>query len=274
LRLFVVGTAALLLVTTSARAQSQSEPSLAFTIAAGLTSGGHLWSIDNQPLPVSGSPDTDFVGLGRRIRPGLAASLAISFYRSPHFGLNGEIAYVGLGTEQQCRDPAAGYKPDTENTNRQACHTANGLHDASSAISFLAGVTYRILDQTKVQPYVRVNAGLGLLGNSFVETAGYVQVSQCVSADNVCSYPLLLERKRAAASWVASLAAGFAFYLSEGYRVRMEGRDLIMTLPVVQGPAPNTPGGNIAVTRRTIRHTPVFMIGLDVLLERRHTRRY
>jgi len=97
LRLFWSVIGALLLWTTSARGQSPSEPSLAFTISAGMSTGQKLWSIDNQTLIVSGGQGaTDSVGLARSIRPGIAASLGLSYYRSPHWGLNAEIAYFGL----------------------------------------------------------------------------------------------------------------------------------------------------------------------------------
>jgi len=141
-------------------------------------------------------------------------------------------------------------------------------------VSFLAGGTYRFLNQAKVQPYVRVNAGIALLGSSYVETVGYVKVDACATIDHICPYALLSEKSHAGASWMVSLAGGFAYYLGPSYRVRMEGRDLILTLPRVTGPAPNGTTGNFADSRRIVKHIPVFMIGFDVLLERRHTRRY
>jgi hypothetical protein len=258
------------------RAQSADEPSLAFTISGGLTTGGKLWRIDAQPLTAPGASQ-DTVGLARRLLPGVAASLGISLFRSPHVGINGEIGYFSLSGEQACVPPANGYQPSTPaatNLNPQACTTANGLRKATSVIAFLGGFMFRPSSTAHVQPFLRANAGLALLNNSFIETIGIVHDTSCVTNDDICFYTLLSEQRHVGASWIVSLAGGVSFDLGPGYRVRMEGRDLMLSIPTVSGPA--TPGGtfNYAPTNRVVRHVPVFMIGFDVLLEQRRTRRY
>ena len=257
----------------AARAQSASEPSLAFTISGGMSAGQKLWNVDNQRLVAPGGA-YDTVRLGRRLTPGLTASLAMSFFRSPHFGFNGEIAYFGLSSEQRCIGPAT-YVTDTDNLNKKACDNANGRHVASSVIGFMAGAIYQFLDSSSAwHPYLRANAGLGLLGASFVETIGFVHHPMCSTSDQICPYTLLSEKKKTSATVLLSIAGGFSVNLGTGYRVRMEGRDLILQIPQVQGPATPTSTGNIATTKLTTKHVPVFTIGFDVLLERRHTRRY
>lgn len=280
MRLFV-GIMALALVAPAwSHAQSASEPSLAFTISGGLTTGGILWNLDNQAILAPGGPPAQFdtMRLGRRMVPGITASLAVSYFRSPHWGLNAEVGYFGVGSEQQCTGPAV-YKPDSENLNRQGCDRANGRHTSTSVIGFLVGGTYRFFPTAAVQPYLRGNVGLGLLGNSFVETLGIVQHSSClpIASDGICPYVLLSERNKPGATLLVSLAGGFAYQLGPGYRVRMEFRDMVMTLPEVTGPAPN-PGSlnndNFPPTRNVVRHIPLLTIGFDVLLEQRRTRRY
>ena len=272
----IAATLALGLLASPLAAQSREDPSLAFTISGGMSAGGDLWRIDRQPLAAPGTAQ-DTVGLARRLRPGIAASLGMSFFRSPHVGLNFEVAYFGLGSEQTCEPPAAGFVPNPDNSesiNSKACTNAHGQHTASGAIGFLAGGTYRFLDPQKVQAYVRVNAGVALLSNSFVQTVGLVHDTACVSADNICPYQILSERNRQSATWLVSLAGGFSYYLGPGYRVRMEGRDLLLTLPIAAGPAVPGSTGNFPPIKHVVKHIPVFMIGFDVLLERRHTRRY
>jgi hypothetical protein len=259
-------------VAPAARAQSADEPSLAFTISGGLTAGGKLWRIDAQPLLAPGGQDT--VGLARRLLPGIAASLGISLFRSPHLGINGEVGYFSLAGEQGCTPPASGFLADTVHTNEQGCTTANGLHKATSVIAFLGGLTYRPSGTAHVQPFLRANAGLALLNNSFIETIGVVHAQKCNTNDNLCVYELLSEKHKTSASWVVSLAGGVSFDLGPGYRVRMEGRDLIVSIPTVTGPGVPSGTFNYPQAARVVRHVPVFMIGFDVLLEQRHTRRY
>ena len=255
-------------------AQSREEPSMAFTISGGMATGGDLWRIPRQELLVSGST-RDTVGLARRLRPGITASLGMSYYRSPHFGLNAEIAYFGLGTESSCSPPAAGFAAGPNSVNAKACTSVQGQHQSSGVIGFMAGATYRFFRTESVQPYVRVNAGVGLVSNSFIQTVGIVHdTTTCTTSDRICAYPLLAERNRPGATWLVSLAGGFSYPLGPGYRVRMEGRDLILTLPVATGPAPFPNPGSFVPTKNIVKHIPAFMIGFDVLLERRHTRRY
>ncbi len=275
MRTFATVAVLAVLAAPAARAQSADEPSLAFTISAGLSTGQKLWNVDNQPLLApAGAYDT--VRLGRRLVPGLTASLGMSLFRSPHWGLNAEIGYFGVGSEQLCIGPAV-YANDSLNLNRQGCENANGRHAASSAIGFLVGGVHQFLDSSSAwHPYIRANAGVGLLGASFVETNSLVHGPQCAGispSDNICPYTILSERKKRSATFLVSLAGGFTVNFGQGYRIRMEGRDLIMQIPRVTGPADPTTG-NIADAKLVVKHVPSFTIGLDVLLERRRTRRY
>lgn len=272
MRLFVSVTA-LALLAAPAMAQTPDEPSLAFTISGGRTTGAKLWTIDRQELTATGT-NRDTVVLGRRLRPGLQASLGVSYYRSPHFGWNAEVAYFGLNNTQRCELAGAAYDPDANNLNSQACPSANGGKKVTSIVAFLVGGTFRLFDETKVQPYIRGNVGLGLMGSSLIETSGIVTSPSCLTTDSRCPLQLASERKRVSATLLASVAAGFAYPLGRGYRVRMEGRDLMVSLPVATGPAPIDPQGYFPPTDRVLKHIPTFTIGFDVLLERRRSRRY
>lgn len=254
----------------TARAQSSSEPSLVFSITGGLTTGQRLWSVNNQEIPVvkPGPLETDSLVLARRLQPGLVASLGMSFFRNRHFGLNAEIAYFGINSKQQCIGPAV-YKAGTTNQNQIGCETANNRNAGTSVIGFMGGAIYQLGDSATFRPYFRANAGLGLLAASYVETNGDLS---CTTG--VCPFPLLLEKSTRSMTWLVSLSAGIAVDLGPGYRVRMEGRDLLISLPHVDGPAPLGPTGAVATTRSVLKHIPMFMIGFDVMLERRRARRY
>ncbi|HEY2804284.1 MAG TPA: hypothetical protein VGI92_00340 [Gemmatimonadales bacterium] len=251
-------------------AQSRDQPSLAFTISGGLNAGGDLWQVDKQVLrSTTGGQDTATVN--RRLRPGLTATLGMSYFQSPHFGWNAEIAFYGLGTEQDCRGPAV----YSDAFNQKVCTSASGGHIGSNLISFQGGGTWRLGDPDKVTPYVRANLGVAFIGNSFVETSTFIQDPACTTADNVCEVKIITERNPRTFTWTTSLAIGVSMPIGSGYRFRMEGRDLITALPVIDSPA--LIGVNsqpVSDSHMKLKNIPIFTFGFDVLLERSHARRY
>jgi hypothetical protein len=253
---------------------SPQEPHLVFSISVGLSSGSRLWVLPKHPQPVVGGTlnNQDTLALGRVLRPGIVAGLAATYFTSPRFGWTAEVTYFGLSSEQRCTGPVV-YQPEVDRINTQACDRAQGLHVATSAVGILGGATFRFFPDQRVEPFVRAVAGLGLLGNSYIATSGVVRSAQCQTADNVCSLTLIKESKTSQFTFVTSLSGGFSFALSPAYRVRFEGRDVITSLPIATGNGTSS-DPVVVPTGRAIKHIPVFTIGMDIILERRHTRRY
>jgi len=253
---------------------SPQEPHLVFSISAGMSAGKDLWVLLDHPQPVVGGSPTiqDTLDIGRVLRSGIVAGLAASYYTTPRFGWTAEVTYFGFASEQRCSGPAA-YQPEPEQINMQACDRAQGLHVATSIVGFLGGATYRFFPDRRVEPFLRAVAGLGLLGNSYVQTSGTVHSTQCQTVDNFCSLTLVREDQEDQFTFVTALSGGFSFALSPAYKVRFEGRDVITSLPVVTGNG-SASDPSLVPTGRAIKHMPVFTIGIDIILERRHTRRY
>lgn len=253
---------------------SPQEPHLVFSISAGMSSGSHLWTLPAHPQPVVGGnlTDQDTMAIGRVLRPGIVAGLAASYYTSPRFGWTAEVTYFGFSGEQRCAGPAT-YQPEADNINKQACDRAQGLHIATSVVGFMGGATYRFFPDARVEPFIRAVGGLGLLGNSYIQTSGVIRSTQCQTFDNFCTLTLVKEDRESQFTFVTALSAGFSFALSPAYRIRFEGRDVITSLPVATS---NGQSSDPAVvnTGRVIKHIPTFTIGMDIVLERRHTRRY
>lgn len=257
--------ALLLLAPVALPAQTRSEPNLVFSFSLGLTTGKDLWSIPRQPLSVPGSAAFDTASIDRSLRPGLTATLSAALYTSPSFAWTAEIGYYGLGTEQRCEGPAV-YQPDPEDTNEQVCTSASGTRRATSIVGLQAGGIYRFMPAKRVTPYVRATAGVGMIGNSFVTTTGCFQT--------VCGYPLIEPDKGASVTWISTLTGGISVNVAQAYRVRMEFRDVIASVPTVTGVAVFGTGSHIAPTTRRVVHVPTFLFGVDLVFERRHTRRY
>ena len=265
----------LVLVASAAPAQTRDEPSLNFTLYGGLSTGGTLWNLSRQPLLAPGGPPPplDTVTIGRRLRPSTLAGLSISWFRSPHFALTADIAYLGFDSEELCHGPAL-YHPDPDDLNRQACNNSNGGVAGTSVVGFMVGGTYRLFPLAAVQPYLRATGGLGLLGSSYIETAALVFNPKCGTASRVCPTSLLEEQKSTYLTWVVSLSLGSSFRLSPGTRILFEARNILASLPVVTGPRNPFDFHSFPTTSRAVKHQPAFLVGLEILLERRHGRRY
>ncbi len=267
----LTGLALLATGASSLGAQTREEPSLIFSIGLGLTTGQRLWEV-TQPLPVAGGLLLDTVGLGRYLRPSLTATVGMTYFRSPRLGYAFEVGYFGVGSEQRCSPPAA-YAPEPNQVNSQGCTRAQGLHKETSVVGFQGGLMYRATPGT-FQPYARATAGLGLMGNSFIETSGPVVVPPNCTQQSPCDLILIDEKSNQSFTWVGTLAAGISITLGPAYRLRMEARDLITSVPAVTGPADPNVFGQVGATSRRMVHVPTFTFGLDLAFERRHTRRY
>jgi hypothetical protein len=255
----------------AAKAQSPEEPSLIFTISAGYLTGGRLWNVDRQAAPAAQSSLFDTLAVARLLRPGFAATLSATYFRSPHLGYSLEAGFFGIGTESRCR-PAVPYVPDPYLINEQACNFVQGENIRGDAVGFLAGLIWRFTTRG-AQPFIRVAAGPAILGSSFVETYGVATVP----GSGESNIFFLTEQTQKQLTWMVSLGVGAMLPLAPGYQLHIEARDVIIPLPVATGAAaPDTTGEHLpfAPTSTRVMHVPTITIGLDVVLERKRGRRY
>ncbi|MDO8665754.1 MAG: hypothetical protein Q7J79_04030 [Gemmatimonadales bacterium] len=253
----------------AARAQSGDEPNLIFSITGGYMGGGRLWSVEKQAIAApAGQFDT--LALARRLRPGFSVVLGGTFFGSAHLGVGLEVALFALGSESRCA-PRDSFRTDPQRLNEQTCVSIQGKHIPTSMVAFQGGLTYQFGDRLGAQPYLRAGGGLAILGNSFVQTTAEVVSNNCPTG---CSVLVLDASKRREFVWTATLAAGVALPMGPGYRFRAEVRDGITALPVVTGPANPLSTTLFAETSTSVRHLFSLTFGIDVLLERRRTRRY
>lgn len=252
-------------------AQSGYQPNLIFSISGGYTTGGALWTLDKQAVAAP-SNQFDTLALARRLRPGFSAVLSATLFQSPHLGYGLEVGLFALGTESRCAPIDSSFRTDPDRRNEQKCGSIQGRHIPTSVVAFQTGLTYRVGADGAAQPYLRAAVGFGILGNSFIQTAGELVAASPPSCQTGCSLIVLDAAERKEFIWTATLAAGVALPMGPGYRFRVEVRDAISALPVVTGPA--DPSALVAETGTSVRHVPALTIGLDVVLERRRTRRY
>ncbi len=260
-----------------ARAQTAEQPNLIFTISAGYLTGGNLWDISRQYEPVTtGTGDVwDTLNLGRKLAPGLAATLSATYFRSPHLGYNLEAGFFGIGQVSSC-GAVGGYQTDPDQKNQQACVYTQGQNIRGNTVGFLAGLVYRPMSRGN-QLFVRAAAGGAIIGSSFIETAAPVNVAQGGGGTGQYTLFFLTDAQTTRVTWMASLGLGAMLPISPGYQLHFEVRDLITALPVATGPVDTLSivRGNLQPpTRWKTVHLPTITVGLDVVLERRRGRRY
>ena len=254
--------------TLPAQTQPPYEPTLAFSINLGLTSHKDLWSVPRQPQSAPGNA-FDTLSLARVIRPGLVAGVTATYFTSRSFGWTAEVTYFGIASEQRCQGPAV-FVPDSLNLNEEGCVRANGAHVNTSVVGFLLGASWRMGSADKVQPFARATVGPGIMAASYVNTVGYVtQPSGCASG---CLYNLFEEQDPAQFTFVANASAGLSIRMSDAYRVRFEMHDIITQVTVATGPHPDN--STVGPTSKVTKHIPTLTFGLELLLERRRSRRY
>jgi hypothetical protein len=271
----VIAAVAVALSAAPSFAQTREAPNFILSINGGVTTSGQLWSVPRQLVlssPPGGGGGYDTVRLSRALQSGIVGTVLATLHRSPNLGYVAEIGYFGVASEGRCTMIGPS-NLDGENKNGQACTAVEGASYRTSVVGFQGGLTYRLVPRGALSPYARATAGIGALGNSYIETSG---IAIAPTTCGVCNWPLLYESKRKTLTWVATLAAGLTWRAGPGYQLRLEARDLIVALPIVsdstgQG-APNP--FPTARTGTLTRHVFVFTAGLDVVLERRHRRRY
>lgn len=271
-RIALLAVAGTLAAAGAAAAQSESGPNLVLSITGGVTTGTDLWrSARVLPAPLGQS---DTLDIERRLRPGISAVFSAMYHPGPNMGYMVEIGYFGLASEGRCAlaNPSGVYAPDTDQRNSKACTAIQGAHFSTSVIGFQAGMIYRVAPAGPVSPYLRATGGVGAMGTSFIETAPVINSASCQGGTS-CSYQVVHELDRPSAAWIGTLAAGLTVAAGSGYQARVEIRDFIANLPVVGAEGTGPQFGSVHAARRT-RHVIVFTAGIDVLLERRHRRRY
>ncbi len=261
----------------SARAQTADQPNLIFSISAGYLTGGSLWTIARQLEPVStpGAVTWDTLTLGRKLSPGLAATLSATYFRSPHLGYSVEAGFFGIGSTASC-GALGGYRTDPDQKDQQACVYTQGENIRGNTVGFLAGLVWRPVSRGN-QLFLRAAGGGAIVGSSYIETAAPVNILVAPGQSTQATLFLLEDNHQDHLTWMVSLGGGAMLPISPGYQLHIEVRDLITALAVPTGPV-----DSISIMRGTFQpptrwravHIPTITVGLDVVLERRRGHRY
>ncbi len=242
---------------------TNDEARLTVGVTAGVIGGGDLWSVRNQPLHGSGGM-IDYISIDRRMRGSITMTGQMTYFPKPSLGWTGEITYLGLGTHDRCRvEEWSGYEP-----NRIACQVINDHDRAASGTGAMAGVVYRPMSRSTVQPYLKALAGIALVPRSTTSlSAAWGQ-----APDPEYVYPIYLESGSRALKPIGALALGLATAPNAGYQLRAEFKANMIQLQVVTGPTGSA--STAPPLGSTWKLMPSLTVGMDIVLEKRRGRRY
>lgn len=260
--------AATLLLPAVAVGQTRDQARLIINLSAGFVGGQSLWQVRGQPLydNLAGQTVIDTLTLSRRVRNSFTLGARGIYFHGEHVGFFGEAFLLGLGFDDTCGRTFA----TSSGRNAETCSSIDQSETASSAVEIAGGAMYRFASQKAVSPYLRGSLGFVLASRSAILTsgtfnsagAGSERVEVNVFPDDGGSKFYL----------AGGLGAGFTAQIAPSYQIRWEVRDNMVRLPTIAGPTPQD--GNPPALENRIKHLLSIEVGFDVVLERRHGRRY
>ncbi len=243
-----------------ASAQSHDEARVTVGVAGGYIGGTSLWSVKGQPI-IGFSNDTSLLNLNRRLGSNLTLSAQGAYYPSANLGFTAEFTYIGLGSEDGCALSSGGGFPAED-----ACTALNGTNRPASAVSLMGGIVWRPFSRAAYQPYFR-----GLIGAAVVPRST-LQMSSTFGLEEENRLEIYSENNSRMIRPSGAVGFGLATAPSGGYQLTVEGRATGAVIPVVTGTTPNQ--GLVPPSAERFKVFPSFMVGLNIVLERRRGRRY
>jgi len=249
-----------------AAAQGPGEPTLIITVYGGVGSGHQLWDVERQPLLVGGSTSNpaDTVRLNRQMTSAFMLGGVFQLFPRGALGFSVDVGYRALAIDDTCA-PVVPFQPDIALANQTLCENITGLpHPGGSVVTLGVTGIVRVAPGGFLSPYLRAGANLAFTTVSTIEMA---------APDQVGGIPRVVIRddnpRRNSAGLLA--AGGVMMRLGSAYQLRLEFRDDMTVFERVAGPANAVA---IAPTATQLYHNLGLVLGFDVLLEPRRTRRY
>jgi len=238
------------------------------TIVLGLTAGylfrASLFEIGNQPYPPSDFPGQfDTLRVQRSTRYSTTFGVSIAYYPRPHFGLSGEVGYLGIGTDGSCK--VGGSQLSSETT--EVCESLDTARTNASAMMIAVGGNYRAFSRSGFSPFLSVKVGAMIAADN---------PNRLYASYFIEDRSILLRQyddgRQTVSSWYAMAGVGFSILAAPGYRMRFEARDNILRLPIPAGPS--DPPRSIYPRTSVIKHLISINFGFDIVLQARPGRRY
>lgn len=261
--LLLVATAPLAAPAPLAAQKQGDQTRLVFTMSAGYAFGRDLWAVGSQPVFIGG---LDLYQLERNLKGTWNAELGATYYRGPNLGFTFDLGFIDIATEDSCTLLSNSGSID----NAATCGSINGAKSSALSTAISVGAILRAASRRFLSPYLRLQGGIMLVSRSTVELTGnYINGNDPPEAVYVPIYPT---QGSSSVSAQFAVGAGVTIPLSKAYHARIEGRATTYGLPVVTGPTDFQ--GIVPPTETKYLTQFSILIGIDLVLEKKHGRRY
>lgn len=243
-------------------AQKQGDQTrLVFTVSAGYAFGRDLWSVGSQPVFLG---SLDLYSLDRNLNGTWTAELGATYFKGPNLGFTFDIGFIDIATEDSCTLLSNSGSID----NAATCGSINGATSSALSTALSVGAIFRAASRQIVSPYLRLQGGVMLISRSTTSLTG-----NYINADLEPVYvPIYPTENSSSVSAQFVIGAGVTIPVSKAYHARIEGRATTFGLPVVTGPTDFQ--GIIPPTDTRYLTQFSILIGIDLVLEKKHGRRY
>lgn len=260
--------AATLLAPSMLLGQTRDQARLIINLSGGFVGGGSFWQVRGQPLydNLAGATVVDSLTISRRIRSSFSLGARGIYFHGDHLGVFGEAFLLGLGYEDTCGHTFA----TASGRNAQVCSSIDRAETASSAVELAGGAMYRFASRKAVSPYLRGSLGFVLASRSATLTSG--TFNSAGEGSELVEVNIFPDEGGSKFYLAGGLGVGFTAQIAPSYQLRWEVRDNMVRLPTVTGAT--VQDGNAPPSTISMRHLLSMEIGFDVVLERRHGRRY
>jgi hypothetical protein len=244
---------------------AQDQPTITLGLTAGYVGGASLWQVQNQPfIPAVGAP-ADTIAITDVITPNFGFGLTSTYYKSSALGFTGELMLLGAGTDLQCQVKSSNGSPNTD----YLCSTISTSGTTGSSVTASLGGAFRMASHSVVSPFITARGGVIITDQSTIAVEGDTLVNDSIFA----IVPVYEDPDRTMVNWYVQLAAGASFAIARGYRLRIEARDNIFPVDVVDGPTVGNVGGT-PPNSKAVKQLFSLMLGFDIVLEKKRGHRY
>lgn len=259
--LLLLATAPLAAPSPVAAQKTGDQSRLVFTVSGGYAFGRDLWSVGSQPVILEG---LDLYSLDRNLQGTWAAELGVTYYRGPNLGFTFDLSFIDIATKDTCSLLSNSGSPQ----NAAVCGSINGATASALSTAVSLGAIFRAASRQVISPYLRAQGGIMLLNRSTIEMTG-----NYINEDLVPVYvPIYPSEGTSSVSAEFILGAGVTIPFSKAYHARIEGRASTFGIPVVTGPTDFQ--GIVPPTEMKYLTQFSILIGVDLVLEKKHGRRY
>ncbi|MEO8636026.1 MAG: hypothetical protein ABI587_12180 [Gemmatimonadales bacterium] len=248
---------------TPVQAQSMADQAR-LTIGVGLvhtSGGGVVWAVPGQPILAPTGIDT--LALQRELQSGFGFLFSATYAPGRYVGFAADVLVMGLGSGDRCRIVRTAGSSFTDDL----CGSLENTEYSSSTTILAGGVILKPGFRGTLQPYARLMGGFGVVQQSLIQTTGAVRTPQ-----GLADASIYLDESGTLLSPYYGLAIGATAFAGPGWQFRWELRDSYLRLPGIAGPT--TRQGLTPHTTMHGHHLFNFLVGVDIVLERKRGRRY